>query len=166
MNNKKSIIKNLVIALIVVGGIGALGEIQYRAKKGGEGNPKNNYELNDRADKKLPNSFEINNMASGKKRVYDFQNFKGGEINNMMGGVDLDLRDCVIDGEAVIDFSIAMGGASIIIPKDWTVIENVSAIFGGVEVQSSDSLDAMANKSKVLKLEGNVIFGGVEVKRR
>jgi predicted membrane protein len=63
--------------------------------------------------------------------------------------------------EAVIDVFAMWGGIDMKIPEDWTVVNRVSAVMGGVE-DKTESTDPSSSKRLVLR--GIVLMGGVSLK--
>ena len=89
----------------------------------------------------------------------DSQEFSGGEINVVMGAVEIDLRQAAIASEAVLHLSVLMGGVEIQVPRDWSVIVNGSPVLGGME----DKTVPPMSPGKRLVIEGSVVMGGVEI---
>lgn len=90
------------------------------------------------------------------------QQFKGGELNAFMGGVELDLRDADLgEDEAVIVVFALMGGIGILVPRDWTVNSYVTPLMGGMEDKADRS---ESDPAKRLTIKGFVMMGGIEVK--
>jgi hypothetical protein len=89
----------------------------------------------------------------------DSQEFTGGEINAVMGAVELDLRGAAIATEAVLHLSIVMGGVEIKVPREWSIVVNGSPLLGGME----DKTVPPMSPGKRLVIEGSVIMGGVEI---
>lgn len=91
------------------------------------------------------------------------QNFVGGNINAVFGGVDLDLRDSDIKkgAKASVDIFVAFGGVGLKIPEGWCVQASVTPLFGGVENKAAQS---DAKNAPVLYIRGTCLFGGVEIK--
>src|SRR5579871_5050997 len=84
--------------------------------------------------------FDETAVLGGVERQNNSQHFHGGEATAFMGGVKLDLRDAIIDGnEATIDVTTVMGGVELHIPRNWTVINHVTPILGGVEDRTHSS---------------------------
>ena len=98
-------------------------------------------------------------IMSGIVLKNDSQEFTGGEINAVMGGVEIDLRNAAIATEAVLHMSIIMGGVEIKVPRDWSVAINGSPLLGGIE----DKTVPPMTPGKRLIIEGSVIMGGVEI---
>ena len=89
----------------------------------------------------------------------DSPDFTGGDISAVMGGVELDLRQANIAGDAVLRLSVIMGGVEIRVPPDWSVVVRGSPILGGIE----DKTVPPMTPGKRLIIEGSVIMGGVEI---
>ena len=81
----------------------------------------------------------------------------------LMGGAQLDFREARL-GPGVTELTIAamMGGVELIVPPDLIVDAGGTAIMGGFD-QSHESPGAPAG-APVLKVNGFVIMGGVEIK--
>lgn len=99
-------------------------------------------------------------IMSGFKRVNNSQDFKGGELTAVMGGLEIDLRDASIKGEAVFDIFALMGGVEMHIPEDWIVIIEGFPFMGGFEDKTRPPKDS----TKRLIIKGTAIMGGVEIK--
>jgi predicted membrane protein len=99
-------------------------------------------------------------LLGGIQRRITTQNFRGGEITAFMGGVDLDLRSASIEKEAVINVFAAMGGISLKVPPDWTVVLQGTPVMGGFDEKTIEPKDG----SKRLVIKGYAIMGGVEVR--
>ena len=89
----------------------------------------------------------------------DSQEFAGGEINAVMGAVEVDLRQAAVASEAVLHLSVIMGGVEIRVPREWSVVVNGSPVLGGIE----DKTIPPMMPGKRLVIDGSVIMGGVEI---
>ncbi|MBI3283823.1 MAG: hypothetical protein HYZ65_03080 [Burkholderiales bacterium] len=98
-------------------------------------------------------------IMSGNKLQNTAQDFRGGEITAIMGGVDLDLRNASIQGEAVINVFAMWGGIDLKVPTDWTVLTQGVPVLGGIEDKSVPPV--MSGKRLIVK--GYAIMGGVEI---
>ena len=101
-------------------------------------------------------------LMAGIRRQTTSTEFRGGDANAIMGGVELDLRHAQIkEGEqAVLDTFAFWGGVEITVPENWRVVGTVLPLMGSFE-------DKTTNKSgagPVLVIRGTAIMGGVEVK--
>lgn len=103
---------------------------------------------------------DITVLMSGNKTVSHSQDFKGGDVTAIMGGVELDLRDASIQSDVVIDLFVVCGGIVLKIPADWAVVNRSTAIMGGID----DKSVAPPASNKRLIVMGTAIMGGVEIK--
>jgi predicted membrane protein len=102
---------------------------------------------------------EASAVLSGIVLRNDSQDFQGGDITAVMGGVELDLRQAAIVTDAVLHLSVVMGGIEIKVPREWSVLLGGMPILGGIE----DKTVPPMNPGKRLVIEGSVIMGGVEI---
>ncbi len=114
--------------------------------------------LKDKTDDQT--EIDIVAVMSGNQGNITSQNFRGGEITAIMGGVDLDLRNASIQTEAVINVLAFWGGIALKVPQDWTVINNTSCFLGGID----DSTIPGMNANKRLVITGTAVMGGIEIK--
>ena len=99
-------------------------------------------------------------VLGGCKRSSNSQNFQGGELTAVMGGLEIDLRDASMKGDAVIEVFATMGGMEIRVPEDWLVIIDGFPFMGGFEDKTRPPKDS----TKRLIIKGTVVMGGVEIK--
>ncbi|HEY6390977.1 MAG TPA: DUF5668 domain-containing protein [Bryobacteraceae bacterium] len=104
-------------------------------------------------------------VFSGVKRKIDSQDFKGGDVIAVFGGVNLDLRNAAIAGErAVIDVNLLFGGVDIRIPETWNVVLKGVAVFGAFEDKTTHPKPDPSIKMSELVITGGAMFAGVNVK--
>jgi predicted membrane protein len=106
----------------------------------------------------------VNNVFGGVKKNIITKNFKGGEINNVFAGCEINLMQSDIQNEAVIDINNTFAGLSIIVPNHWQIRTDISTVLGGVDDQRGMMKVNPAIDSKTLVLKGSVICGGIEIK--
>lgn len=101
-------------------------------------------------------------MMAGLKRQSTTHEFRGGDANAIMGGVELDLRDARMgDGEeAILDTFAFWGGIEIKVPENWRVVGRVLPLLGGFE----DNTTHKNTTGPLLIVQGTAIMGAVEVK--
>ena len=101
-------------------------------------------------------------MMSGVKRRSVSQEFRGGDTNAIMGGVELDLRDAQIrpGDDVMIDAFAMWGGIEIKVPPQWRVVGNVLPIMGAFQ----DNTHPTGEPGPKLTVRGTAIMGGIEVK--
>jgi len=108
------------------------------------------------------NMVEVNSVFGGTKRKVLSKDFKGGEINTVFGGNDLDFSQADINGSATLEVNVVFGGVKLIVPAHWQIKSEVDCVFGSVEDKRKDS--AVATENKTLVLKGGVVFGSIEIK--
>jgi predicted membrane protein len=100
-------------------------------------------------------------ILGGVKRGINSRTFKGGDLTAIMGGCEIDLRQAAIDGEAAIELFAMWGGIELRVPENWTIVNRVVPLLGGVEDKTHPPPGVTAHR---LVLRGFAIMGGVEVK--
>jgi predicted membrane protein len=105
---------------------------------------------------------DITSIFGGSKRRIFSKNFRGGQMTAVFGGSDLDLSQADIQGTVVVDVVSVFGGVKLIVPANWEVKSDISAILGGVEDKRRDP-NAFSPEKKLV-LTGVCLFGGVEIK--
>jgi predicted membrane protein len=105
------------------------------------------------------------NVFSGGERQIVSENFRGGKISAVFGGIELDLTKAKLaPGVSVLEIACVFGGATIIVPDEMNVKIEVTPVLGGFgdsrKLLPGRSVDA----SKQLVIKGAVVFGGGEVK--
>lgn len=88
------------------------------------------------------------------------KDFRGGHVTTIMAGCELDLRDASITSEAEIHVFALMGGISLRVPPDWTVVLRGTPILAGFEEKTASP----PNSGKRLIVSGYAIMAGVEVR--
>lgn len=105
-------------------------------------------------------TLDISVVMGGNKTVSNSQDFKGGDITAIMGGVELDLRGASIQTEAALNLWATWGGIVIKVPADWSVVNRGMALMGAIE----DKTISPSVATKRLIISGTAIMGGVEIK--
>lgn len=115
-----------------------------------------------------PNEAEIGEVINvqailgGVKRNVQSKNFKGGEVLSFLGGSEISFMQADIQHPIVLEVNNVFGGTKLIIPSNWDVQNNISAVFGGVEDKRVFNNSAPDSNKRIL-LKGTCVFGGVEV---
>lgn len=105
---------------------------------------------------------DINAVFGGVKKNVLSKNFKGGEINSFMGGSEVNLMQADIKQQIVLVINNMFGGTKLIVPSNWDIKNEVTAIFGGVEDKRS-LVSITPDPGKIMIIKGSCIFGGIEV---
>lgn len=96
---------------------------------------------------------------SGCDLNYDNQVFEGAELNAILGGVECNLKNAIIDKDCAIKASAIFGGIDILVPDNINVKVNSTSIFGGISNKTSSHKDA-----PTLYVSGTCLFGGIDIK--
>ena len=105
---------------------------------------------------------EINTVFGSVKKIIISKNFKGGEINNFMGGTEINLLKADIQQPIDLEVNNVFGGAKLIVPSNWDVKNEVTAVFGGIEDKRAITT-GVTDPGKVMVLKGTCVFGGIEI---
>lgn len=100
-------------------------------------------------------------IFSGHRYEVTGEKFLGTTMNAIFGGVELDLRNAIIDEDIVINATAVFGGIDIWVPANVRVKENAVNIFGGIDNKASKSMDPNA---PTIYLNSTCMFGGIDVK--
>ncbi|MFP4041451.1 MAG: LiaF transmembrane domain-containing protein [Bacteroidales bacterium] len=104
-------------------------------------------------------------ILGGNDRRITSHSFRGGKITSILGGSTVNLSDAELaQGENVLDMFTLFGGTTIIVPPNWQVKVDVTAILGGFEDKRQYVSDENQTNDKVLIVRGVAIFGGGEIK--
>jgi len=90
--------------------------------------------------------------------------FKGGEVNAVFGGVELNMTQADFDEKVELEMNAIFGGARLIIPPHWEVQSELAAVLGSVEDKRPLYKDPTGTPSRTLILRGSAVFGGIEIK--
>lgn len=89
------------------------------------------------------------------------QDFKGGSLTAVMGGIEADLRAAGIQGRAEVSAFVFWAGIEIKVPPTWRVTVRGLPILGGWEDKTVVPLDPNAPE---LIVHVTAIMGGVDIK--
>ena len=106
-------------------------------------------------------SDDVSAILGGADHMNKSENYKGGRVTTIMGGITLDLRKSIIKKEATLDVFALMGGVELVVPENVVVKSRAAVILGSIENKSQgiESKDA-----PVLYITGQVVMSGVEIK--
>ncbi|MDR0815201.1 MAG: cell wall-active antibiotics response protein [Bacteroidales bacterium] len=106
---------------------------------------------------------ERNFVFGGASEKINFQDFKGGDINCVFGGVELDLSDAKLaEGVHTLEINTVFGGVSLFIPVEWNIEIQQSQVFGRF-VDNRPKPGFEVNEHSRLILEVTSVFGGGEI---
>jgi hypothetical protein len=109
----------------------------------------------------------LNEMTvfGGVRRRIVSQEFEGGEVSAIFGGVEIDLRPAATKKEeVVIELNAIFGGVELMVPDTWDVAVRGAGIFGGYEDKTGPRREPPSGgKRPLLVITGEAVFGGVTV---
>ena len=107
---------------------------------------------------------DLNYVFSGTKDKLSMDVFRGGDVNCVFGGVELDFYDCrLAEGINTLEINTVFGGIVLYIPLDWNVEIRGNQVFGNFEDRRPKS-DLEIDKSRTLIIQASSVFGGGEIK--
>ena len=109
---------------------------------------------------------DLNYVFSGANEKLSMEVFRGGEINCVFGGIELDFYDCQLaEGITTLKIATVFGGATLYIPKEWNVEIRANQVFGNF-ADNRPKPDFEIDKSRILIIDADSVFGGGEIKSK
>jgi predicted membrane protein len=104
-------------------------------------------------------------VFGGVKQRVDSQEFQGGYLSCVFGGIEIDLRgaNTKLD-ELKIQADAVFGGIELTLPSHWNTTVRGSGIFGGFEDKTHPPTGAPGEKPPHVIVTGSAVFGGVSVR--
>jgi len=104
-------------------------------------------------------------IFGGGTKIISSYNFQGGNITAIFGGSEINFMNCQLaEGDNVLDVLCIFGGTTIIVPKEWNVVINVTSVLGGFSNKAIRNPSVVIDQSRTLHIKGLAMFGGGEVK--
>ncbi|HEU0369749.1 MAG TPA: DUF5668 domain-containing protein [Candidatus Acidoferrum sp.] len=105
-------------------------------------------------------------IFGGIEKRLNSREFRGGRLQAIFGGIELDLRDAdMLGNEAVIHANAIFGGIEMRVPETWFVATRGQGVFGGFSDSTRFLPPADPEKlKKTLIVLGTSLFGGVEIR--
>jgi len=102
-------------------------------------------------------------VLGGGDFKFNTDNLKGGKVDAIMGGGNIDLTGAEIQDDEIFINTFAMwGGIEIRVPQHWQVNVQGSPLLGAME--NKTTFAASGKPAKKLTIKGTAIMGGVEIK--
>lgn len=106
----------------------------------------------------------VNIFGGGDRQVIS-DNFRGGKITCIFGGMELDLtKSKLAAGKNEIEVACVFGGVTVIVPDNWSVSIEVTPVLGGFSDSRKFRPERPVEPSGELVIRGAVVFGGGEIK--
>ena len=157
----------LGIGLVIVGGF-----LIFRpkdacvSKKKRKDKNKADFNFDAAGDKNTVNNNDVIDVMAvfgGSHQTVYTKNFQGGDITAVFGGADIVMTQADFPETVSLDVTAVFGGIKLIVPQNWAIKSNVTALFGSVEDKRSHVMP-VAELKKTLILDGTALFGGIEIK--
>jgi predicted membrane protein len=108
-------------------------------------------------------SFERGAALDELNLCFQSREFRGGTLTAVMSGVTVDLREAALSPEgATISLQSAFSDIDILVPRDWNVVCDVDAVFGGVNGERVPP--SVGASGPHLRVTGMVVVGAVCVR--
>ncbi len=107
---------------------------------------------------------ESTSVFGGVKKNIISKNFKGGEITNIFGGAEYNLSQADFTGTVVLDITQFFGGTRLVIPSNWEIKSELTAVLGSIEDKRPLQTNVTNVENKILVLRGTSVFGGIELR--
>ncbi len=99
-------------------------------------------------------------VFSGSDVRWPAEPFNGANLTAVFGGVKLDLRDAVFNGDVVINSTAIFGGVDILVPPHVRVQVAGVPVFGGIDNHAS----GVTAGNPTIYLNSSCVFGGIDIK--
>lgn len=104
-------------------------------------------------------------VFGGGKRKVNTMDFKGGRLDAVFGGFEVDLREAIMEGDAAtLETNAVFGGIEVRIPVTWSAVVQGVGVFGAFQDETSQPSPTLIPNPKRLIVKGGAVFGAVEVK--
>jgi predicted membrane protein len=105
------------------------------------------------------------NVFSGGERQIVSENFRGGKVSAVFGGMELDLTKArLAPGRNELEIACVFGGVEIIVPDNWFITVEVTPVLGGFSDVRKLIPGRSVDTTSQLVIKGAVVFGGGEIK--
>lgn len=142
-------VKTVVGLVVVVAGLGAVGQALARRKTVGD---------------ETADEFELAAYVGGAQRTCRAASLRRGLVSVVCGGVDLDLREAVLDpAGATLELSATWGGVNVTVPDSWRVEVEQRSMLGGVDSRVTPP-EELPDDAPVLRVTASTRFGGVALR--
>ncbi|SET48367.1 LiaF transmembrane domain-containing protein [[Clostridium] polysaccharolyticum] len=152
-----TVIEKLILPIIfIVLGVSII-------SKGGMEHYSRNFPILDREMPKSKYKQEYAAVFSTQTITYNENDIlEGIVLNSIFGGMELDLRSCIINRDVVIDCTAVFGGMDIYVPDDINVRVASTPIFGGVSNKKYQK--GYMPGVPTVYINAICMFGGVDIK--
>ncbi len=100
---------------------------------------------------------------SGRNIQFVDEEFTGADVMSILGNIQLDLRNAILNDDVVIETTCILGGVDIYVPNNAKVVLNCTPILGGAENKVISLYNTEGNIYTIF-IRGICILGGIEVR--
>lgn len=100
-------------------------------------------------------------VFSGEDIKFSGKEFRGLTLNAIFGGINIDLKQCDIDDDYVINTTSIFGGVDILVPEGVNVKVKSNSLFGGTDNKIKNN---NINGVKTIYVNAFNLFGGTDIK--
>ncbi|HEX3022536.1 MAG TPA: LiaF domain-containing protein [Lachnospiraceae bacterium] len=151
----------------------------YQSDDSNSGSASNNYEGNSYEGNNYNGAAGATGSAGGystatEKNVtaifgsrnlnYNNMHFDGVAVTAVFGGVQINLRNAIIDRDVIIDVTAILGGVDIYVPNDVRIIINCTPILGGIDNKTINPSMSEGVNMPTIYINGSCILGGIDIK--
>ncbi len=102
-------------------------------------------------------------LFGGIDRVVTSPSLKSADIQAIFGGIEIDFRNTIVDGDScIIHLTAVFGGIEMKIPRNWEVDVSGSPIFGAIE--DSTRYDERDGSPVKVEIRCSATFGSIEIR--
>lgn len=94
------------------------------------------------------------------RRIMVSKNFTGGEVSAVFGSAEINLVQADFQHPPHLELNAVFGSIKLIVPSHWQVKFESNAVLGGIEDKRPRHT---IYSDKVLYLEANAVFGGIQI---
>jgi len=107
-------------------------------------------------------TLHVSNILAGTDRRVTSQEFKGGDVANILGGTEIDLLQAKLaPGDWLLTVSSVLGGVEIHVPRDWNIEVQPTSMLGGVDDHTHQTPAPGGGR---LVIKASALLGGIEIK--
>lgn len=100
-------------------------------------------------------------LLSGKDVRIVNEIFEGANVTAILGGIELDLKNAIIEKDVRIEVSTILGGIDIYVPQNVKVVVDCNSILAGVD---NCVLSPVQENLATIYIYGTCILGGIDIK--
>ena len=135
--------------LLVLGALGAAGQALARRRTVGDA---------------ASDEFELAAYFGGAERKSTAAALRRGVVHVGCGGVDLDLREAVLDPSgATLELFAVAGGVNVTVPREWRVLVEERTMLGGVDARLPPP-EELPDDAPLLRVVVTARLGGVALR--